>query len=148
MCSSSPLQPRNLLLNPPRLSLKHPLPPRQLPDPFLPCHPIKLQTLPRQLLAIPQRPLPASLTRFELLQRANKLRRRRVPERVALGLQTEQRGTRVEKLGAHAAYAKQAIRDKLVEHQEYIHEHGQDMPEVRNWEWSSADAPAGSEANP
>jgi xylulose-5-phosphate/fructose-6-phosphate phosphoketolase len=56
---------------------------------------------------------------------------------------------RVEKLGAHAGYAKQAIRDKLVEHEQYIHEYGQDMPEVRNWEWSSgADAPPGSEANP
>src|SRR5690606_25539168 len=55
---------------------------------------------------------------------------------------------RVEKLGAHAAYAKQAVRDKLVEHREYIHRYGQDMPEVRNWEWSAADAPPGSEANP
>ncbi|HEX2138368.1 MAG TPA: phosphoketolase family protein [Woeseiaceae bacterium] len=56
---------------------------------------------------------------------------------------------RVEKLGAHAGYAKQAIRHKLVEHEQYIHEYGQDMPEVRNWEWSSgADAPPGSEANP
>ncbi len=44
---------------------------------------------------------------------------------------------RVPRLGAHAAYAKQAIRDKLVEHKQYIHKHGQDMPEVRNWKWSS-----------
>lgn len=56
---------------------------------------------------------------------------------------------RVSILGAHAGYAKQAIRDKLVEHEQYIHEYGQDMPEVRNWEWSSGgDAPPGSEANP
>ena len=40
---------------------------------------------------------------------------------------------RVPKLGYLAAYAKQAIRDKLIEHQQYIAEHGDDMPEVRDW---------------
>jgi xylulose-5-phosphate/fructose-6-phosphate phosphoketolase len=43
---------------------------------------------------------------------------------------------RVPKLGARAAYAKQAIRDKLLEHKEYIAKHGEDLPEVRNWKWS------------
>ena len=38
-------------------------------------------------------------------------------------------------LGASAAYAKQAIRDKLVEHTEYVRKHGQDMPEILNWRW-------------
>ena len=42
---------------------------------------------------------------------------------------------RVPRLGAVAAYAKQAIRDKLIEHEEYIHEHGEDLPEVRDWRW-------------
>ena len=42
---------------------------------------------------------------------------------------------RVPKLGYLAAYAKQAIRDKLIEHQQYITEHGDDMPEVRDWKW-------------
>ncbi len=42
---------------------------------------------------------------------------------------------RVPKLGSQAAYAKQAIRDKLIEHEQYIHEHGEDMPEIRNWRW-------------
>ena len=42
---------------------------------------------------------------------------------------------RVPKLGYLAAYAKQAIRDKLIEHQQYIAEHGDDMPEVRDWKW-------------
>ena len=37
---------------------------------------------------------------------------------------------RVPKLGARAAYAKQAIRDKLIEHKEYIGRHGDDMPEI------------------
>src|SRR5216684_2077324 len=40
---------------------------------------------------------------------------------------------RVPSLGARAAYAKQIIRNKLIDHKNYIHEHGEDMPEVRNW---------------
>jgi xylulose-5-phosphate/fructose-6-phosphate phosphoketolase len=43
---------------------------------------------------------------------------------------------RVPQLGARAAYAKQAIRDKLLEHKQYITEYGEDLPEVRNWQWS------------
>lgn len=42
---------------------------------------------------------------------------------------------RVPKLGAKAAYVKQFIRDKLIEHKEYIYEHGEDMPEIKNWKW-------------
>jgi len=42
---------------------------------------------------------------------------------------------RVPKLGARAAYTKQAIRDKLLEHKQYITEHGEDLPEVRHWKW-------------
>jgi xylulose-5-phosphate/fructose-6-phosphate phosphoketolase len=44
---------------------------------------------------------------------------------------------RVEQLGPKAAYAKQAIRDKLIEHKQYIAEHGEDMPEIRNWKWGA-----------
>ena len=42
---------------------------------------------------------------------------------------------RVPRLGARAAYAKQALRDKLLEHKEYISTHGEDLPEIRNWKW-------------
>ena len=42
---------------------------------------------------------------------------------------------RVPSLGAQAAYAKQAIRDKLIEHKQYITEHGEDLPEIRDWKW-------------
>jgi xylulose-5-phosphate/fructose-6-phosphate phosphoketolase len=45
---------------------------------------------------------------------------------------------RVPKLGSIAAYAKQAIRDKLIEHKEYIATYGQDLPEIRNWRWPGA----------
>jgi xylulose-5-phosphate/fructose-6-phosphate phosphoketolase len=42
---------------------------------------------------------------------------------------------RVPSLGARAGYAKQIIRNKLIDHKNYICEHGEDMPEVRNWKW-------------
>ena len=42
---------------------------------------------------------------------------------------------RVPKLGYAAAYAKQALRDKLIEHHEYVTTYGIDMPEIRNWKW-------------
>ena len=42
---------------------------------------------------------------------------------------------RVPKLENIAAYTKQAIRDKLIEHNEYITKFGEDMPEIRDWTW-------------
>lgn len=42
---------------------------------------------------------------------------------------------RVPRLGYRAAYLKQLMRDKRIEHKQYIREHGQDMPEVRDWKW-------------
>ncbi len=45
---------------------------------------------------------------------------------------------RVPALGPRAAYALQAIRDKLLEHKAFIEEHGQDMPEIRDWRWGAA----------
>lgn len=42
---------------------------------------------------------------------------------------------RVPDLGAKAAYLKQYIRDRLIEHKEYIYKYGEDMPEIKNWKW-------------
>lgn len=46
---------------------------------------------------------------------------------------------RVPKLGAKAAYVKQKLRNKLIEHKQYITEHGQDMPEIREWNWPQSE---------
>jgi xylulose-5-phosphate/fructose-6-phosphate phosphoketolase len=42
---------------------------------------------------------------------------------------------RIPQLGYKAAYVKQALQDKLIEHKHYIHKYGEDMPEVREWKW-------------
>jgi xylulose-5-phosphate/fructose-6-phosphate phosphoketolase len=47
----------------------------------------------------------------------------------------------VPHLGARAAHARQALRGRLLEHRQYITEHGEDLPAVRDWKWGLA-APA------
>lgn len=42
---------------------------------------------------------------------------------------------RVPKLSSVAAYGKQAMRNKRIEHRHYIRKHGDDMPEIRDWKW-------------
>jgi xylulose-5-phosphate/fructose-6-phosphate phosphoketolase len=43
--------------------------------------------------------------------------------------------SRVPGLGRRAAYVQQAIREKLIDHKQYITRYGEDMPEIRNWVW-------------
>jgi xylulose-5-phosphate/fructose-6-phosphate phosphoketolase len=43
---------------------------------------------------------------------------------------------RVPHLGAKADYLKQIVKDKLIDHKIYIDEHGEDLPEIRNWKWT------------
>ncbi len=43
---------------------------------------------------------------------------------------------RIPRLKYEKAYVKQIIHNKLIEHKQYIHEHGDDMPEIRDWKWS------------
>jgi xylulose-5-phosphate/fructose-6-phosphate phosphoketolase len=42
---------------------------------------------------------------------------------------------RLPKLGAKGDKVKQLMQDKLIEHRQYVDEHGIDLPEVRNWKW-------------
>ena len=39
-------------------------------------------------------------------------------------------------LGNRGAYLIQQMKDKLIEHKQYIAEHGLDLPEVAEWKWS------------
>ena len=43
---------------------------------------------------------------------------------------------RVPKLGPSAAYLKQELFKKLIEHKRYIAQHGEDLPEIRAWKWT------------
>jgi xylulose-5-phosphate/fructose-6-phosphate phosphoketolase len=43
---------------------------------------------------------------------------------------------RLPGLGATAAYVKQAMHDRLIEHREYVSTHGEDMPDIRDWQWA------------
>jgi xylulose-5-phosphate/fructose-6-phosphate phosphoketolase len=42
---------------------------------------------------------------------------------------------RLPQLGARAAYFKQALHAKLIEHREYIEQYGDDMPAISGWKW-------------
>ncbi len=44
---------------------------------------------------------------------------------------------RVPSLGPCAAYLTQTVRDRLIDHQRYIRQHGEDMPEIRDWKWGA-----------
>jgi len=41
----------------------------------------------------------------------------------------------VPKLKNVGGHFKQFLRNRLVEHKQYIYEHGIDMPEILNWKW-------------
>ncbi len=40
-------------------------------------------------------------------------------------------------LGSKGVYLTKLMQEKLVEHKEYIHEYGVDMPEILNWKWNN-----------
>ena len=44
---------------------------------------------------------------------------------------------RVPSLGPRAAHLTQIIRDRLIDHRRYIRQHGEDMPEIRDWKWGA-----------
>jgi xylulose-5-phosphate/fructose-6-phosphate phosphoketolase len=45
---------------------------------------------------------------------------------------------RMPKLIDIGAHVLQAMRDKLVDHKQYIAQHGEDMPEIRDWRWNGS----------
>ena len=47
---------------------------------------------------------------------------------------------RLPQTGDKGIYLKQQLKDKLIEHKQYIEEYGQDLPEIRNWKWKESNA--------
>jgi len=45
---------------------------------------------------------------------------------------------RVPALATKAAYIKQHMREKRIEHNEYVRRYGQDLPEIREWYWGQS----------
>jgi xylulose-5-phosphate/fructose-6-phosphate phosphoketolase len=44
-------------------------------------------------------------------------------------------------LQARGGEAREWLRNKLIEHAIYIREHGEDLPEVREWQWGHGGGP-------
>jgi xylulose-5-phosphate/fructose-6-phosphate phosphoketolase len=51
---------------------------------------------------------------------------------------------RIPRFKYEKAHVKQIIHNKFVEHKLYIHEHGEDLAEVRNWKWGYYSHPEGT----
>ena len=49
---------------------------------------------------------------------------------------------RVPRLARIGGHFKQMLRDKLVDHHHYVREHGDDMPEVKDWTWAGSTSSA------
>ena len=43
---------------------------------------------------------------------------------------------RLPQTGGKGIYLKQQLKDKLIEHKQYIDKYGEDLPEIRNWKWN------------
>jgi len=50
---------------------------------------------------------------------------------------------RVPQLKSTSAHVKQMLHDKLIEHQLYVRKYGDDLPEVRDWNWTYGSSDAG-----
>src|SRR5277367_4681371 len=54
---------------------------------------------------------------------------------------------RVPLLAERAAYAKQALRDKLHDHKSYIARYGDDLPDIRDWRWGGKGTSGGTDTS-
>jgi xylulose-5-phosphate/fructose-6-phosphate phosphoketolase len=48
---------------------------------------------------------------------------------------------RVPRLRDVSAHAREWLKNKLIEHKQYTRTHGEDLPEVRDWQWAAGSAP-------
>jgi xylulose-5-phosphate/fructose-6-phosphate phosphoketolase len=66
-------------------------------------------------------------------------------DRYDLAIDVIDRVPRLRTIGAHA---RDRLRDQLTEHRRYVHTHGEDLPEIRDWQWSGRPGPATSGGDP
>jgi xylulose-5-phosphate/fructose-6-phosphate phosphoketolase len=45
---------------------------------------------------------------------------------------------RLPETGDRGLYLRQQLKDKLIEHRQYINTYGEDLPEIRNWKWGDS----------
>jgi len=48
---------------------------------------------------------------------------------------------RLPQTGAKGLHLKQQLENKLLEHRQYIEKCGEDLPEIRNWQWKTTSGP-------
>ena len=59
-------------------------------------------------------------------------------DRYDLAIDVIDRVPRLRDVGAHA---RDRLRDQLIEHRQYVRTHGEDLPEIRDWQWTGASGP-------
>jgi len=60
-------------------------------------------------------------------------------DRFDLAIDVIDRVPRLHPIGAHA---RERLRDRLIEHRQYVRTHGDDLPDVRDWQWGPGRGPA------
>jgi xylulose-5-phosphate/fructose-6-phosphate phosphoketolase len=55
---------------------------------------------------------------------------------------------RVPGLQARGGQAREWLRNRLIEHTHYVRTHGEDLPDVRDWQWSGGEGPQVHTAHP
>ncbi len=55
---------------------------------------------------------------------------------------------RVPRLQTVAGHAREHLKNKLIEHRRHVRTHGEDMPEIRNWQWGQGKGPRFTTADP
>jgi xylulose-5-phosphate/fructose-6-phosphate phosphoketolase len=66
-------------------------------------------------------------------------------DRYNLAIDVIDRVPRLRTIGAHA---RDRLRDMITEHRQYVRTHGEDLPEIRHWQWSDAPGPATAGPDP
>jgi xylulose-5-phosphate/fructose-6-phosphate phosphoketolase len=66
-------------------------------------------------------------------------------DRYDLAIDVIDRVPRLRTIGAHA---RDRLRDQITEHRQYVHTYGEDLPEIRDWQWSGQAGPVTGGPNP